>query len=81
MNYKMMGRFIGKILMVEAVFMVPAMLISLFEGEFASVRAFMYSIGAIILVCGLLMLLCRGFKNKFYAKKVAYIIIHYISTD
>lgn len=32
MNYKMMGRFIGKILMVEAVFMVPAMLISLFEG-------------------------------------------------
>ena len=69
MNYKMMGRFIGKILMVEAVFMVPAMLISLFEGEFASVRAFMYSIGAIILVCGLLMLLCRGSKNKFYAKE------------
>lgn len=31
MNYKMMGRFIGKILIVEAVFMVPAMLISLWE--------------------------------------------------
>ena len=31
MNYKMMGRFIGRILMVEAVFMVPAMLISLLD--------------------------------------------------
>lgn len=27
MNYKMMGRFIGHILLVEAVFMVPALLI------------------------------------------------------
>ena len=26
MNFKMMGRFIGKILVVEAVFMVPAMM-------------------------------------------------------
>ena len=37
MNYKMMGRFIGKILMVEAVFMVPAMLISLWEKEYTAV--------------------------------------------
>lgn len=33
MNYKMMGRFIGHILLVEAVFMVPALLISLFKHE------------------------------------------------
>ena len=33
MNYKMMGRFIGHILLVEAVFMVPALLISLFKQE------------------------------------------------
>ena len=69
MNYKMMGRFIGKILMVEAVFMVPAMLISLYEGEFASVRAFMWTLAAIVLVAVLLMWLCRGPKNKFYAKE------------
>ncbi len=69
MNYKMMGRFIGNILMVEAVFMVPAMLISLWEREYASVRAFMWTLAAIILVVGLLKWLCRGSKNKFYAKE------------
>ena len=69
MNYKMMGRFIGKILMVEAAFMVPAMLLSLYEGEFASVRAFMWTLAVIVLVAGLLMCLCRGSQNKFYAKE------------
>nr|WP_300841933.1 TrkH family potassium uptake protein [uncultured Acetatifactor sp.] len=69
MNYKMMGRFIGKILIVEAVFMVPAMLISLWEREFAVVRAFMWTLAAIFVVVGLLMWVCRGSKNKFYAKE------------
>lgn len=69
MNYKMMGRFIGKILMVEAAFMVPAMLISLYEGEFASVRAFMWTLAAIVLLVVLLMWLCKGSRNKFYAKE------------
>lgn len=69
MNYKMMGRFIGKILMVEAVFMVPAMAISLFEGEFESVWAFLWTLVVIVLAVGLLMWLCRGPKNKFYAKE------------
>ena len=50
MNYKMMGRFIGRILMVEAVFMVPAMLISLWEKEFDAVWAFMWSLGIIMAV-------------------------------
>lgn len=45
MNYKLMGRFISKILMVEAVFMVPAMLISLWEREYGAVRAFMWTLG------------------------------------
>lgn len=33
MNFKMICRFIGKILLVEAVFMVPALIISLIVGE------------------------------------------------
>ncbi|WP_276950749.1 TrkH family potassium uptake protein [Acetatifactor muris] len=69
MNYKMMGRFIGKILIVEAVFMVPAMLISLWEREFAVVRAFMWTLTAILAAVGLLMWACRGSKNKFYARE------------
>ena len=52
MNYKMMGKFIGRILMVEAVFMVPAMLISLWEREFGAVIAFMWSLSALLPVRG-----------------------------
>lgn len=69
MNYKMMGRFVGNILMVEAVFMVPAMLISLGEGEFGSARAFMWSLGIILAVAGILILIGRGSQKKFYAKE------------
>ena len=69
MNYKMMGRFIGRILMVEAVFMGPAMLISLWEKEFDAVWAFMWSLGIIMAVSGVLLFFCRGSKNRFYAKE------------
>ena len=69
MNYKLMGRFISKILMVEAVFMVPAMLISLWEREYGAVRAFMWTLGAVVLAAGLLRLLSKGSQNKFYAKE------------
>lgn len=69
MNYKMMGRFIGKILMVEAVFMVPAMLISLLEREYGATRAFMWTLAAVLVTAGLLIWLCRGSENKFYAKE------------
>ena len=32
MNYKMMGKFISQILFVEAAFMLPALLLSIFYG-------------------------------------------------
>lgn len=40
MNKKMIARFIGKILMVEAVFMLPAYAISVFQHEAAAAHAF-----------------------------------------
>ena len=69
MNYKMMGKFIGRILLVEAVFMVPAMLISLWEREFAAVTAFMWSLGALLVAAGGLSWFGRGSQKKFYAKE------------
>ena len=68
MNFRMMGRFVGKILLVEAVFMVPAMLISLWEKEYAAVWAFLWSILAVMATAGLLLLLCRGSRKLFLAK-------------
>ena len=44
MNYKMMGRFNSLILTVEAVFMIPALLISLFCGDVAGVNGFIVAI-------------------------------------
>ena len=65
MNYKMMGRFIGKILMVEGVFMIPALLISLWEREYTAAWAFWWSMAVIFVVSMLLKGICRGSKNRF----------------
>lgn len=64
-----MGRFIGKMLIVEAVFMVPALLISLFEGEYDSFFGFWVSLAVIMVIAGILLFICRGSKNKFYARE------------
>ena len=50
MNYKMMGRFIGQILTVEGVFMIPAMIVSLCYGEYPAMWSFLIAIAACALV-------------------------------
>lgn len=69
MNYKMMGKFISQILLVEAVFMVPALIISLFYGERGSAVAFLISIGITLAVFGVLSFVCRSGKKGFYARE------------
>ncbi len=64
MNYKMMGKFIGLLLIVESVFMVPALAISLFRKEYSSIMGFAV---AIVILWGLgmlLRLLCRRAKKS-----------------
>ena len=67
MNYKMTGRFIAQILLLEALFMIPAMFISLYCGENASVKAFLVTMVLLLVVSCLLRFLCRGAKSNFYA--------------
>ena len=69
MNYKMMGQFIAKMLAIEAVFMVPALLISLFCGETGAAFGFLGAIAAIAAAIGLLYLTCRGSKREFREKE------------
>lgn len=69
MNYKMMGRFIGYILLVEAVFMVPAMLISLFLQERESCRGFMLSVCATLVIALALLGISRKSKKNFRARE------------
>lgn len=69
MNYKMMGKFLSKILMVEAAFMVPALLISVFTKSWPAVYGFALSIGIILAVGIGMFLLCRNSKRRFYARE------------
>jgi len=69
MNYKMMGRFIGQILMVEAVFMIPALIISLCYGEYPAMWSFLVTIAVCCAVSLALHLICKGAPSAFYAKE------------
>ena len=69
MNYKMMGRFIGLILMVEAVFMIPAGIIGLCYGEYTAMWSFWAAMAACLAVASILLLVCKGAPSAFYAKE------------
>ncbi len=68
MNYKMMGRFIGRILLVEAVFMIPSLVISLVKQENMACTGFAASIGITLALSLLLLVLCKGSKRSFKAR-------------
>ncbi len=69
MNYRMMGKFISRILLVEAIFMLPALLISVYKQEKNSVYGFILAIIITLTASLLLWCLCRKAKKGFYAKE------------
>ncbi len=69
MNYKMIGRFIAQILLIETLFMLPAVFICLYYGERSALNGFLLTL---VLLCALqtvLFLLCKGAKSAFYARE------------
>ena len=64
-----MGKFFSQILAIEAVFMIPALIISLCSSEWAAVQGFIATLGIILLVSGLLFLLCRKAYNALNARE------------
>ena len=69
MNYKIMGRFMAQILSIEGLFMVPALLISLFRREWMAVYGFLGALGFLLLAIGILWLLCRRASHAMNAKE------------
>ena len=69
MNYRMMGRFNAMILVVEAAFMFPALLISLFLKEDAAAFGFLLSMGIALALSLPLSLFSRGAKRDFFARE------------
>lgn len=69
MNYKMIGRFLAQILTIEAVFLLPPLIISLFYAESAAVFGFLITLGILLVVVALLHMTCRGAPSAFQAKE------------
>ena len=67
MNYKMMGRFTAQMLLIEGIFLIPALLISLFLGESTAAYGFAVTLRLIALVGGPMYFFCRDAKSAFYA--------------
>ncbi|MCR4890561.1 MAG: TrkH family potassium uptake protein [Lachnospiraceae bacterium] len=70
MNYRMLARLNGEILIMEAIFMIPAMMISAWESNWNAAASFGYSILIILVVSGILLLLSKGARRRgFYARE------------
>ncbi len=69
MNYKMMGRFISRIIIIEGVFLLPPLGISLFFREWDALRGIAISIGIMMALSLLLYALCRKAGRLFGARE------------
>ena len=67
MNYKMMGKFVAQTLFVEALFMLPALGISLFCRDAMAVRGFLITEAVLLAVQAVLFFLCKGAPRVFGA--------------
>ena len=64
-----MGRFCAQILTVEWIFMIPALILSVYDGESQAVFGFGVSILIIAAVTAALFFLGRGAKTAFFARE------------
>ena len=65
MNYKLIGRFLARIILIEALFLLPALFISVGYGEINAISGFLQTV-FILLAIGLPMAaLCRNAGHRF----------------
>ena len=69
MNYKMMGRFIAQIILIEMVFLLPALAISLGCGEQDAIFGFLCTLAIMAVLSGILFIICRKSGRLFGARE------------
>ena len=69
MNYKIIGKIISQILAIEAVLMLPAVVISVCDGEMNAAKAFLVTMGITFVFSGIFALFSRNAKEGFYARE------------
>ena len=67
MNLKMIGKFLAQMVLLEAVFLIPALAISLGYGEWPGAAAIGISMSIMLVVAGVLWLFCRRAGKLFGA--------------
>ncbi len=65
MNYKLMGRFIARIILIEAIFLIPALFISVGYGETSAIYGFLLTISILIALGIPMAALCRKADHRF----------------
>ncbi len=69
MNYKLVGRIISQILAFEAAFMIPSVILCLYDKDHKTASAFAVSMAIILIISSLGLLLCRNAKKSFHARE------------
>ena len=69
MNYKLIGRILAALLVLEALFMTPAWGISIVHHETNGAFAFLKSQLIILIVAAVLWVITRNYSHSFYAKE------------
>lgn len=69
MNIKLVGRTIGRVVLLEALFMLPALALALFDRDYGVVRAFLLTLAIMLAVSVLLLLISRRAKASFLTQE------------
>ena len=69
MNFKMIGRFLAQIISIEAVFLLPAMGIGLFNGEYGALKGFLLTLAIMVVLASALFAVCRKTEKLFGARE------------
>ena len=79
MNYKLIANYIGNILRIEGLFMIPALLVSLYHNEFKCVLAFGISIATLLVIGQLMHMLKTKKRNIFVREGFAIVSLSWIA--
>ena len=69
MNYKLMGRILSQIMRIEAVFMIPALIISMYIKNTSAVLGFSVTIEVVLVLSIIIQWICRNAETRFYARE------------
>ena len=69
MNYRRIGKYIGYIWLIEAVFMLPSVMLSLADGQQAAMNSFLISMLITMSLSAVLIYTCRNARSVFTARE------------